>query len=322
MVPARVTQSTRVWNPPQSSVRIEFSDEFLRQVQREGGGEKRGILYGRRTGAEAKLLAARSLGHARDLRLLGLEHVGMFAVRRKGEVFLTEHDLIFAERLNASVVLVVAGKRAGFFVREPDGSMQVVRSLQEFRVPESEIAKKPGILRTWLSAVFSGMFLIGSLGVVLYAQPRAPLTLNLREQSGQLVIRWSHGVLGTLDIINNRRVIQLPVSTQQLQAVFQADPGTVQVRLTPLDGSILTQGMRFGEAQLVAPVAASAQVQLQAEIARLEEERQRLEAEAAANNALLAKLEQNIPEPKPAAWAPAARMATPKQKEPELLFFK
>src|SRR5882724_9462889 len=107
MSETRATQTTRVWNPPQSAVRIEFSDEFLRQVRREGGGEKRGLLYGRRAASETKMLAARSLGHPRDLRLLGLEHVGMFAVRRKGEVFLTEHDLVFAERLNSAVVLVI-----------------------------------------------------------------------------------------------------------------------------------------------------------------------------------------------------------------------
>jgi len=68
----------------------------------------------------------------RDAHLLGLEKIGIFVRRAEGEVFLTEADLERFEGQRAAVALVVAGNRAGFFVRQADGSIQTIRSHEEF----------------------------------------------------------------------------------------------------------------------------------------------------------------------------------------------
>src|SRR5262249_43441526 len=115
-----MTQGSRVWNPPGSPLAVEYSAELLRQGQREGAGEKAGVPYGKRMDGRIRLLAARPARHERDLKLAGLERVGVFAVRRSGEVFLSEQDFEFTERHGANLALILVGDRGGFFVRQPD----------------------------------------------------------------------------------------------------------------------------------------------------------------------------------------------------------
>ena len=62
---------------------------------------------------------------------------GHFICRARGEVFLTDDDLANLERHHGVLALVIAGGRAGFFVREPDGSVQAIRSHEEFRVADA-----------------------------------------------------------------------------------------------------------------------------------------------------------------------------------------
>jgi hypothetical protein len=290
MTTPRETSTHRVWHPPQSPVRIEYSDEFLRQVQREGEGEKRGILYGRRGNAELRVLAARRLGSQRDLRLIGLEQVGMFVVRQQGQVFLTEHDLELADRLNVSVILVVTGRCGGFFVHSADGSIQAIRSFQEFPMPPYEGTRRPGMFKQWLSGTTVAASLVGC--VALSASPKVPLTVTAREEAGQLIVHWSRGVQGTLEITNNRRILQIPVSASQKQTVFVPDRGNVQVRLLPLDESGPEQSLRVEgrvEGSDIPP-----DEPLLREIEKLRVEHEQLQAEAHANAIVLARLERGV----------------------------
>src|SRR5262249_19999956 len=141
----------RVWAPAQSPLRIEYTAELLRQVLREGAGEARGELWGRRGHGWSRLLASRRALHTRHVGVNGLERVGIFAVRRSGEVFLTEQDLQFFERSGLDVALVVAGQRGGFFLRDPNGSITAIRSREEFRVPAAHDTKGTGAFRSWLN---------------------------------------------------------------------------------------------------------------------------------------------------------------------------
>jgi hypothetical protein len=77
--------------------------------------------------------------------MAGLEPVGIYATRWRGEVFLTEEDLLRLETLDAEsgssagIALVIAGGQGGFFVRELDSSMQTIKSYQEVPIrPPSE----------------------------------------------------------------------------------------------------------------------------------------------------------------------------------------
>ena len=58
-------------------------------------------------------------------------------------MFLTDDDLANFESHQGVLALVVAGGRAGFFVREPDGSVQAIRSHEEFKVADA--ASRPSV---------------------------------------------------------------------------------------------------------------------------------------------------------------------------------
>lgn len=144
----------RVWFPPQSPVRIEYSRELLRLlVPRQDGEYSSGVLYGSRTAGTIRVISARPRAD--------LEPVGIFAARWCGEVFLTEPDILRLETLDDSnnvnaevasggaIALVIAGGRGGFFVRRPDGSMQTIQSYQEFpiRTPLLEATRAAKLIK-------------------------------------------------------------------------------------------------------------------------------------------------------------------------------
>ena len=132
----------RVWSPPGSPVRIEYAPALLQEV-RAAGSE--GILYGTAGRASIRLATARTPAPVR----CDYHAVGIYSVRKRGEVFLTEEDLDAFDCAKAAVALVVAGPRAGFFIREHDGSIQAIRSREEIFLPAS--GRRPGWFR-WLTA--------------------------------------------------------------------------------------------------------------------------------------------------------------------------
>src|SRR5205807_8401599 len=121
------TTENRTWAPPQSPLRIEYSAELLFEVLRAcDSSDTRGLLFGMRNGKNIWILAT--------YRLTGAAPVGVYVARGRGEVFLTESDLEFVEAQQADLALAVVGPKGGFFVRETDGSMQTIQSLEEFPV--------------------------------------------------------------------------------------------------------------------------------------------------------------------------------------------
>jgi proteasome lid subunit RPN8/RPN11 len=148
-------------------IRQVVADGFQR-LQR-GGIEVGGVLYGTREGRIVKVTAMREIAceHARgptfhlsdndraalggqlardteDSRLAGLQVVGWFLSHTRSDVTLQQSDLdtysaFFPEPWQVTMV-VHPGRagvmRAGFFVREPDGSIKGERSYQEFNFPD------------------------------------------------------------------------------------------------------------------------------------------------------------------------------------------
>jgi len=148
-------------------IRQVVADGFQR-LQR-GGIEVGGVLYGTRQDRIVKVTAMREIAceHARgptfhlsdndraaltaqlardkeDMRLEGLQVVGWFLSHTRSDVTLQQSDL---DTYNAffpapwQVTMVVhpgrtGTMRAGFFVREPDGSVKGERSYQEFNFPD------------------------------------------------------------------------------------------------------------------------------------------------------------------------------------------
>src|SRR5580704_9173001 len=81
-VQRKTASQNRVWAPPESPVRIEYSMEVLREAARH----ERGLLYGIRDGATVRLIAARRDQANRDDRLARLDLLGIYALRARGEI--------------------------------------------------------------------------------------------------------------------------------------------------------------------------------------------------------------------------------------------
>ena len=149
-----VTIHYRRWCPPQSPLRIEFPPELLHEIRLGGDAQpprrlplrwiprlnrvvnqSSGLLFGVRHEDEVRVLTTRTSD--------GLLPLGTFVCRARGEVFLTDDDLANFEKHQGLLALVVAGGQAGFFVREPDGSVQAIRSHEEFKVADA--ASRPSV---------------------------------------------------------------------------------------------------------------------------------------------------------------------------------
>jgi len=148
-------------------IRQVVADGFQR-LQR-GGIEVGGVLYGTREDRIVRILAMREIAceHARgptfhlsdndraaltaqlardkeDMRLEGLLVVGWFLSHTRSDVTLQQSDLdtygaFFPEPWQVTMVVHpgrAGAMRAGFFVREPDGTVKGERSYQEFNFPD------------------------------------------------------------------------------------------------------------------------------------------------------------------------------------------
>ncbi|MGA3205596.1 MAG: hypothetical protein ABSF12_24140 [Bryobacteraceae bacterium] len=180
----------RTWAPSASPFRVEYPPELLRELRMTNNGvDAFGMLYGVRHDQTIRLVSTR--GRA------GLNPLGIFAARVRGEVFLTEEDLERFEKADACVALVISGETGGFFVRDGDGSIEAVRSYEEFSVhgptPVSKVAKRRP---KWGWS----LLLLPLLGLIPRHPP--PLAVTLREDSGQLRISWNVPVKATLEILD------------------------------------------------------------------------------------------------------------------------
>jgi hypothetical protein len=249
----------RRWAPAQSTVQIEFTPEVVREVR--AGSRRapdRGYLFGKRRGNEVQILAAIREPKADDPRVAQLEPVGTYAARARGEVFLTDDDLEQSGRVPDGVVLVIAGRRCGFFTRELDGSMQAVRSYEEFAVadagseftsakvltiPGHEKRWKPAQPRTgaWKTAFVASLVLALPAMALAYLQPHValpPIEMSVRENNGQLVIAWDPNALakgGHLNIDEGDLHTSIPLAAFGSGVTYLAQSSDVQVRLTAGD---------------------------------------------------------------------------------------
>lgn len=214
----------RTWAPPKSPLRIEYSSELLREIRLAGATlDTFGPLYGVRQGNTVRLTATR--GRA------GLEPVGVFASRVRGHVFLTEADLGRFEKADASVALVISGERAGFFVRDQKGSIETVRSYEEFSIHEAE-KTKPFVKRPrWHWAACLALL---PLFFFLPHKTAPALALELREDAGQLHISWNIPTDAKLTIIDGDHRASVPITRDQTSATYARVTGDVTVQIGSL----------------------------------------------------------------------------------------
>ena len=250
----------RRWAPAKSAVKIEFPSELMHDIRAQSVGEHdRGYLFGQAQGNEVRVSTAIRTPQADDPRVIGMEAVGVFITRARGEVFLTDADMEQLDRVKGGIAVVIAGGRAGFFAREADGTMQTVRSHEEFLVADvatqAEVRVRPGALprgphpalpptKVWKWALGAVALLAGPMAAFAYLQPlmsRPPLELALRETNGQLVVQWdgsaTRGPGAQLEITGAEGRTVLPVAPGMASVTYAARSADVEVALYTEDRS-------------------------------------------------------------------------------------
>lgn len=290
-----------MWAPPGRHYQIEYSTALLREVRLESAqADATGLLYGRRENGNIRVVALRTAGDATDPRLAGLEPIGIFAWRARGEVFLTEADLERFEKVEsgAAVALVVAGTRAGFFVHEPDGSLQSIKSHLEFSLdelpPQTPAPVKLAIATVrrkigWRPlAAASAVLLLLCFGVwvahlKLRPSPPPALALKVQELAGVLCVSWNPRAISgaaTLEIADGSQ--HRSVAANGLNGLSYAPrSGEVDFRLAGEAAHFI------GTNPPVSPLD-----RLRQQVAELDAEARDLKTAAAIRNRRAAELEQ------------------------------
>ena len=278
----------RRWCPPQSPLEIEIPQDLLVRLRPDPAAlETSGVLYGVRQGNEVRILP----GPREDLKPLGI-----FVARERGEVFLTETNLEFFEKQQAAVALVIAGNRCGFFVRESNGSIQTVRSHEEFSLTEApppvrapKTVPPPRWMRPAAAIAALAVLPVAALAYFRPLLPPPALGLLAREQDGQLRVSWQPGRYAILEIGDGGERISFPVPPLESSMTYARSSGEVEIRLIPVVGS------RPESARFVGPAPqGDAEQKLRAQIARLNAEAAGLRQRTAANRSRIAELETAI----------------------------
>jgi hypothetical protein len=213
----------RIWAPPESPFRIEYSPALLRELRIANSGvDAFGMLYGIRHGQTIRLVATR--GRA------GLDPLGIFAARVRGEIFLTEEDLERFEKADACVALVISGETGGFFVRDATEAIEAVRSYQEFSIHAPAPPPVKVIKRKW-SWAWCHVLLPLLYFIPRHSQP--PLAVTLREDSGQLFISWSVPTKSTLAILDGVDRTSIALAPGLSSLTYARRSGDVTVAIGP-----------------------------------------------------------------------------------------
>jgi hypothetical protein len=238
------------WAPLASPLSVEFPAELLLEL---GWSDMCGVMYGSRRGSEVRVTA---LALNRDTSGEGLEKVGVFVSRIRGEVFLTEDDLAFLEEQGSDLALVVVEKRAGFFVREANGSIQTVRSHEEFsagetslaiRAPENAVQPRAAHKRPRrgvpAGAIAMGLFPVVALAAVAVFPPHvvAPRSIEVSQievdQIGRQVrIFWAPPQDAILTIEDAGSRVSIPVYADQTSLTYAPKGEEIDLGLAGVDG--------------------------------------------------------------------------------------
>ncbi len=254
-----------------------------------GGVEVGGVLFGDRNGRVIRIKAFRPLeceyvtgpsfvlsekdrrnlkellaGAASDPELAGMIALGWYHTHTRSEVFLSEGDIeiydqFFPEPWQVSLIVRperIKPTRAGFFLREKNGSIRRESSPREFilepsvrqarpsaaaveddgraTVPEEEsdlpVFHRPE-RRQWPDwLIFTAALLLFLTGAGLlssslwWPKSAAPLSLRLIDHSGQLEVQWARPAdevrdaeSGSLEIIDGEKRTRLELTGGQLR---------------------------------------------------------------------------------------------------------
>jgi hypothetical protein len=307
----------RRWSPPQSILRIEFPPNLLSSIPTQSAARGTGLLYGWRNGSDARILAVRAWPDDRpvpapeqehDPLLASLHAIGIFVYRSRGEVFLTEKDLALFEKRRAHLALVIAGGRAGFFIKEADGTFRTIRSYEEFPTAGERLAgldaqrrlapaarpaprRRSTIAWSWAAAVVTALLAIPFAGLAYFTPllPAAAIALAVHEREGQLVATWNARAISRgaqLEIRDGAQHTVVPLEAGQSSATYFVRDGDLEVSIETSHGSEI--------ARFVTRPAAAARKQeteeARVQVAQIEEQLRQLQETAAHGRARILEL--------------------------------
>lgn len=213
----------KTWNPPESPLTISYPEELFRDLKADPARiEVRGILQGGRDGSVVQLRALDASRNPAE------NAIGVYFLRTRGPVFLSDANIDYFENNRALVALVIAGGSAGFFLRGYDGSLQTVRSFQEFTVLQPKG-------NPWLRVRSVALLWTAALPLLALAYIHRPAAtgLSVREERNQVVISWKPGRAGLLQISEGVMRTTIPVLPNQSSANYvRRTDADVKVTLT------------------------------------------------------------------------------------------
>jgi hypothetical protein len=218
----------RTWHPPESPWRIDFPEDLPRRLH--PGTE--GLLYGHVDGSTIQIMSsnARQIGSSES----GGNPVGIYISRARGEVFLTDSDMARFQESGVAAALVVTGEKAGFFVQSSDGSLQSIRSFEEFSVPHARsrgvriVAGHKGIFAT----AFLLLTVVALAGIAYSRHPVPPAGLTVLQKGDQLLISWRPGRPVLLEIFDSGQITSFRFPADQSATTYIRRGGDVRVKLT------------------------------------------------------------------------------------------
>ena len=217
------SEPVRTWAPPESPLRVEYPPALLREIRIPTTAEDAfGVLYGIRHGSTIRLVATR--GRA------GLDPVGTFAARVRGQVFMTEEDMERFEKADACVALVLSADTGGFFVRDSSGSLEAVRSYEEFLINGPAPTQAPvRVIKRRVSWIWSLALIPLLYFVPHHARPQ--LAVTLREDAGQVRISWNVPVTGKIDILDGDDRTSVRIAPGLSRLTYARHTGDVTVAI-------------------------------------------------------------------------------------------
>jgi hypothetical protein len=215
-----------IWAPLESSVRIQYERALVnRLTRRQEDEDLAGILYGTRTPSEVQVFSTNPRAD--------LQPVGVFSARPRGEVFLTEQDLVRLEALDSTsaIGLAIAGCSGGFFVREPDGSMQTIQSYQEFPIdaPVPAMKRSPAT-GSWIPVgIAAGVSIV--VAMTILARPASAFTIQPQDCQMLITLHRIARSGAWLEIIDGAERSSIVITPELTSIVYAPRTSDVRVRL-------------------------------------------------------------------------------------------
>ncbi len=226
----------RIWAPPESRVRIEYSTEVMRRLYFESARRDiAGILLGTQGGNTIRIEEAEiqgSFNYESAVRPEGLDLVGIFSARKAGEIFLTESDLIHLEQSSFAQTLPRVQPAESTAAEPPESTEAEHPASAEH--PESTVAEAVNVALV-VAGRKGGFFVSDHDGSIQAARSYEEFSLrdSVREPAPGLCgmrvhLRWSW-VLWT-----GLAVMAMPlVLTSVLGAVFGTMPSALASSIPP-----------------------------------------------------------------------------------------